>query len=46
MEELGINPSDYEKIADMTTDKGKKEIMSYIPLSKDDILRIYSMAKD
>ena len=45
MKELGINPSDYEKIVDMTTDKGKKEIISYIPLGKEEILRIYSLAE-
>ena len=44
MEELGINPSDYEKIVDMTTDGGKKELMSYIPLGKEEILGIYQLA--
>ncbi len=45
MGELGINPSDYEKVADMTTDGGKKEILSYIPLNKEDILNIYRLAE-
>ncbi|TAH64392.1 MAG: iron-containing alcohol dehydrogenase [Anaerolineaceae bacterium] len=46
MQELGINPSDYEKIVDMTTDNGTKEIMSYIPLKKEDILKIYQLAEE
>lgn len=45
MKELGINPSDYEKIADMTTDGGKKQIQSYIPLTREDILNIYRLAE-
>lgn len=45
MSELGINPDDYEKIADMTTDGGKKKILSYIPLTKEDILKIYRLAE-
>jgi alcohol dehydrogenase YqhD (iron-dependent ADH family) len=45
MKELGISPSDYEKIADLTTDNGTKEIMSYVPLNKEDILNIYRLAE-
>lgn len=45
MQELGINPSDYEKIADMTSDNGRKEISSYFPLTKEDILKIYHLAE-
>ncbi|HPU63007.1 MAG TPA: iron-containing alcohol dehydrogenase, partial [Mobilitalea sp.] len=45
MKELGINPSDYERIADMTTNGGKIQIQSYIPLTKEDILKIYRLAE-
>jgi alcohol dehydrogenase YqhD (iron-dependent ADH family) len=45
MKELGISPSDYEKIVDMTTNKGQKKIMSYIPLGKEEILKIYHLAE-
>lgn len=45
MGELGINPSDYEKIADITTDSGQKNLLSYIPLSREDILNIYRLAE-
>ncbi|CRZ34628.1 hypothetical protein DFR55_101394 [Herbinix hemicellulosilytica] len=46
MKELGIDPSDYEKIADMTTNGGKIQIQSYIPLTKEDILNIYRLAEE
>jgi alcohol dehydrogenase YqhD (iron-dependent ADH family) len=45
MQELGISAADYEKIVDMTTDGGKKEILSYIPLKKENILKIYHLAE-
>jgi len=45
MKELGINPSDYEKIADMTTKGGTIQIQSYIPLTREDILNIYRLAE-
>lgn len=43
--ELDINPADYEKIADKTTNGGTKVKMSYIPLTKEDILNIYQLAE-
>ncbi len=45
MKELGIKKEDFCKIADMTTDGGNKKILSYIPLEKEDILKIYELAK-
>ena len=45
MAELGIDEKDFYKIADMTTDSGGKTILSYIPLKKEDILKIYQLAK-
>lgn len=45
MKELGISPSDYEKIADMTTNGGKIQIQSYFPLTREDILNIYRLAE-
>jgi alcohol dehydrogenase YqhD (iron-dependent ADH family) len=45
MSELGISPSEYDKIADMTTDKGNRTIMSYRPLNKEDIIKIYRLAE-
>lgn len=45
MKELGIKPSDYERLVDMTTDYGKKHIMSYIPLGREEILKIYHLAE-
>ena len=45
MAELGIDEKDLCKIADMTTDNGRKTILSYIPLKKEDILKIYQLAK-
>ncbi len=43
--ELDINPAVYEKIADKTTNGGTKVKMSYIPLTKEDILNIYQLAE-
>ena len=45
MAELGIKEKDFCRIADMTTDGGRKIILSYIPLEKEDILKIYQLAK-
>ena len=45
MKELGISPSDYEKIVDMTTKGGKIQIQSYFPLTREDILNIYRLAE-
>lgn len=44
MGELGIEEKDFSRIADMTTDGGNKKILSYIPLEKEDILKIYKLA--
>lgn len=45
MKELGVNPSDYGKIADLTTEGGKIQIPSYIPLTREDLLNIYRLAE-
>lgn len=45
MAELGIKPEDFEKIADKTTDCGKHQVLSYTPLAKEDLLKIYALAK-
>lgn len=45
MAELGVNPADYEKIADMTTNGGNISIPSYVPLTKEVILEIYRLAE-
>lgn len=44
LSELGISPSDYEKLADLTTDGGKKTVVSYVPLDKKAIIDIYKIA--
>lgn len=44
-EEIGINEEDYNNIIDKTTDNGNKELVSYIPLGKKEILEIYNLAK-
>lgn len=45
MGELNIKPEDYERIADLTTNKGSKSLNSYIQLTKEDILNIYKLAE-
>lgn len=45
MAELGIEPADYERLADLTTDKGTKSVVSYVPLDKQAILDIYILAE-
>ncbi len=45
MKELGIEPKDYEKIADKSTNKGEKTVESYIQLTKEDIIAIYNLAR-
>lgn len=45
MAELGVREEDFSKIADMTTENGNKKILSYIPLDKEAILKIYQLAK-
>lgn len=45
MKELGIEPKDYEKIVNMTTDNGTNGVASYGTLSKEDILEIYKLAE-
>jgi alcohol dehydrogenase YqhD (iron-dependent ADH family) len=43
--ELGIKADSYEKIADWTTDFGKKTLSSYVPLGKKEIMEIYKLAE-
>jgi hypothetical protein len=45
MKELGIEASDYEIIADKSTNHGLKTVASYIPLTKEDIISIYKLAE-
>jgi len=45
LRELGIMEKDYEKIVDLTTDGGKKSLVSYVPLDKAAILEIYHLAE-
>lgn len=45
MKELGIEASDYEIIADKSTNNGLKTVASYIPLTKEDIISIYKLAE-
>ncbi len=45
MKELGIEASDYEAIADKSTNCGQKTVASYIPLTKEDIIEIYKLAE-
>lgn len=43
--ELGVMPEDYERLADLTTDGGTKTVLSYVPLTKQDLLEIYKLAE-
>ena len=45
MKEIGIEPKDYEKIVNMTTNNGTSGINSYRTLNKEDILEIYKLAE-
>jgi alcohol dehydrogenase YqhD (iron-dependent ADH family) len=44
MQDLGVKVSEYETLADMTTDGGTMSVKSYIPLEKKDIIEIFNIA--
>lgn len=46
MRELGVDPSEFEKLADMTTDGGANPLPSYVPLGKEEIVAIYGLAAE
>jgi alcohol dehydrogenase YqhD (iron-dependent ADH family) len=45
MQELGIDPSEFETLAEMTTDGGAHPLPSYVPLGKKEIIEIYRLAE-
>jgi alcohol dehydrogenase YqhD (iron-dependent ADH family) len=45
MQELGIDPSEFETLAEMTTDGGANPLPSYVPLGKKEIIEIYRLAE-
>ena len=45
MAEIGVTPDVFEKLADMTTSNGTKQLASYVPLGKTEIMEIYKLAQ-
>ncbi|MDD3822624.1 MAG: iron-containing alcohol dehydrogenase [Sphaerochaetaceae bacterium] len=44
MQELGIDPSEYRTLADMSTGGNTKPLPSYVPLGSDEIVEIFKLA--